>query len=283
MSAKARVSRLRKAKGTTVAPLRLSPTDARGKDGARPRTSVPPASDPSVRRVRETRPAQGAWERISEPLRQRKGIRVLFYGITGKGKTHGIADLLDFILREGLLELVIIHDVKLPEIQYRGEVIYEATTLLSAEGAPEEFPAVRVLRKRNIDHMPSVEAAARVTLESGYNGIATCFVIDEFQRALTDGGKFESPSTKRIFCEGLGMHASIIASKQLPQYTPTEASGQGTIVYFGLNGEGANFLYDERKVTQEMRDLIRTLAVTQFIYVPQEGDWDGMVYEVPQR
>lgn len=131
--------------------------------------------------------------------------------------------------------------------------------------------------------MPSVETAARVTLESGYNDISTMFIVDEFQRALTDGGKFESPSTKRIFCEGLGMHASIIASKQLPQYTPTEGSGQATIVYFGLNGEGANFLYDEKKVTQEMRDLIRALAVQQFIFVPQEGDWDGIVYEVPLR
>ncbi len=283
MSAKERVSRLRKAKGPTVAPLRLSPPDARRQNGARSRAEVPSEGQPSVRRLRETRPAKGAWERICEPLRQRKGIRVLFYGITGKGKTHGIADLLDFILDQRLLELVIIHDVKLPEIQYRGEVIYEATTLLTPEGAPEEFPAVRILRKRNLDHMPSVETAARVTLESGYNDISTGLVVDEFQRALTDGGKFESPSVKRIFCEGLGMHASIIASKQLPQYTPTEASGQSTVVYFGLNGEGANFLADEKKITQDMRDVIRGLTVTQFVYVPQEGDWDGFVYEVPQR
>lgn len=162
-------------------------------------------------------------------------------------------------------------------------MIFDATTIYTAESAPSEFPAVRVLRKRNIDHMPSVETAARVVLESGYNGIPSALVVDEFQRALTDGGKFESPSVRRIFCEGLGMNASIIASKQLPQYVPTEASGQATVIYFGLNGEGANFLYDEKKVTQEMRDMIRGLLVTQFIYVPQEGDWDGLIYEVPKR
>jgi len=260
--------------------MQLAPTRAVRAEAPR---AAPPLAGETKRTLRDLRPAREAWAKIVEPLRARKGIRVLVYGITGKGKTHGIADLLDFMTSEGLIELVLVHDVKLPEVQYRGEVIHEATTVLTAEGAPADFPAVRVLRKRNLDHLPSVETAARVTLESGYADVTTCLVVDEFQRALTDGGKFEAPSVRRLFCEGLGMHASIIAGKQLPQYTPTDATGQSTIVYFGTNSEGANFLLDEKKVTRDLYEVIRGLAERQFVFVPQEGDWDGFVYEVPFR
>lgn len=286
MSAKAKrktVPRLPARSRAKKPAVQLASTDARGKEASRSGPSVAQQRPEPIVRIRSPRPAADAWGRIAEPLRERKGIRVLFYGITGKGKTHGIADLLDFIIDDGLAELVLIHDVKLPEKQYAGDVIHEAHVVKTLEGAPESYPAVRVLRKRNIDHMPSVEGAARVTLESGYADVSTILVVDEFQRALTDGGKFESPSVRRIFCEGLGMHASIIASKQLPQYTPTEATGQSTVVYFGLNSEGVNFLLDEKKVSKDMYEVIRGLAVRQFVFVPQEGDWDGNVYEVPIR
>jgi hypothetical protein len=263
--------------------VQLASVPARGKEAARPRAPLARETNVAVERVRTPKPAADAWAKIAEPLRARKGIRVVFFGITGKGKTHGIADLLDFIVDAQLVEIIVIHDVKLPEIQYRGEVIHEADTLKTVEGAPSEYPAVRVLRKRNLDHMPSVEGAARFTVESGYSDITTLFVVDEFQRALTDGGKFESASTRRIFCEGLGMHASIVVGKQLPQYTPTDATGQATVVYFGLNSEGANFLLDEKKVSREMYDVIKALPERRFVFVPQEGDWDGEVYEVPNR
>jgi hypothetical protein len=245
-------------------------------------------SEEGARRIdrlrREKRPAKLAWEAIAEPLRRGKAIRLLVIGITGKGKTHGVADFLDYVVDEDLIDLVLIHDVKLPEVQYEGKIIHEAPSVHTPEGAPEEYPARLVLRKRGLDHMPSVEGAARVTLESGYGGVRSMFVVDEFSRALTEGGKnFDSPSTRRIFCEGFGMRASIVALKQLPQNTPTDATGQSTLVYFGSNAEGANFLRDEKKVTDEMRDVIRALDVREFIFVPQEGNWDGFVYEVPKR
>ncbi len=280
---KPKVRRLSGAGRAAVPPVQLAP--ARKVRAQAPRTAPPVAGEgtPPVASVRGKRPAREAWSKIAEPLRERKGIRVLFYGITGKGKTHGIADFLDFVVAGQLVDLVLVHDVKLPEKQYAGDVIHEAAAVNTIEGAPENFPAVRVLRKRDIDHVPSVEGAARVTLESGYADVSSVLVIDEFQRALTDGGRFDSPSVRRLFCEGLGMHASIIAAKQLPQHTPTEATGQSTVIYFGTNGEGANFLLDEKKVPRELYDVIRGLAVREFVYIPQEGDWDGFVYEVPFR
>lgn len=275
--------RLRRAGRASKPPVQLAPASQVRAKAARAATPVPTEGAGGVAKLRAPRPARDAWTKIAEPLRARKGIRLLVFGITGKGKTHGIADFLDYITAEGLIELVLVHDVKLPEVQYAGEIIHEARVVNSIEGAPESYPARRVLRKRNLDHTPSVEEAARVTLESGYADVTSLLVVDEFQRALTDGGKFESPSVRRLFCEGLGMHASIIAGKQLPQYTPTEATGQSTVIYFGTNGEGANFLLDEKKVSRDLYDVIRGLKERQFAYVPQEGDWDGFVYEVPFR
>src|SRR5262249_40667937 len=146
----------------------------------------PPARAGSVR------PAREAWRRIAAPLRSRKGVRLVVYGITGKGKTTGVKDLLAFLMNEQLVDLILVHDVKFRDRQqYEGQVIHEPRDVFTVEHAPEEFPAVRVLRKRGLDHMPSVDAAARVTLESADQGVRTMLVVDEFSRAIEedlDGG-----------------------------------------------------------------------------------------------
>lgn len=235
---------------------------------------------PSVGRLR---PAAEAWSKIAEPLRARKGIRVVFLGVSGKGKTHGVEDFLDYARDQRLVDLVMIHDVKLATPQYAGPVINEASELFTPEGAPTTFPATAVLRKRDLDHMPSVEILARRTLEAGYNDLAAMAVIDEFQRALTDGGKFEAPSVRRLFCEGFGLHASIVVTKQLPQFMPNEARAQSDLVIFGLNGGGASFLVDDKTIEEKTADIVRGLRQREFIYVPCEGDFDGNVYQVPSR
>ncbi len=247
-----------------------------------------PAARPSLsaappRASGQTRPAREAWQRISDPLRRKKGVRVLFFGITTKGKSHGVADFLDVVDDQHLVDLVLIHDVKKPTPQYNGVVIHEATDIYTPEGAPETYPARRVLRRRNLDHMPSVETAARVTLECSYEQITTMLVVDEFSRALNDSGKWEAPSAERIWCEGADFGASGIATKQLPQYTATSALAQSDLVIFGLNGKGASYLVEERYMPAAGGELVARLDQRHFVLVPCEGDWDGHVYEVPLR
>lgn len=227
------------------------------------------------------RPASEAWAKIADPLRRRKGIRVLFFGVTTKGKTHGVADFLEYVVERNLIEIVLIHDVKKPEPQYAGEIIHQATDIYS--DPPAAFPAQRVLRRRGLDHMPSVDAAARVALEGGYEKITTMLVIDEFSRALTDGGKWDAPNAERVWCEGADFGVSGIATKQLPQYTPTTATAQSDLVIFGQNGKGASFFVDEDFIPAAAGELLTRLPQRQFILVPYEGDFDGTVYEVPIR
>lgn len=254
------------------------PASPRREEEPRPAKAVAPTPRGALPRAR---PAAEAWARIAEPLRRRKGIRVLFFGVTGKGKTHGVADFLDFVVERNLIELVLIHDVKKPEAQYAGDVIHEATAIYT--DPPAAYPAVRVMRRRGLDHTPSVDGAARVALEAGYEKITTMLVIDEFSRALTDNGKWDAPNAERVWCEGADFGVSGIATKQLPQYTPTTATAQSALVIFGQNGKGASFFPDEDFIPASAADILTRLPERQFILVPYEGDFDGTVYEVPIR
>jgi hypothetical protein len=275
---------------TPVPRLRQSDPDAAGEkvqlvpaadvqhQAARPRARV---ATPAAPRVGAARPAREAWAKIADPLRRRKGIRVLFFGITTKGKSHGVADFLDYIERLQLVEIVLVHDVKKPTPQYEGQIIHEAGEL--STNPPATYPARRVLRKRNLDHMPSVEAGARKVLEAAYEGITSMLVIDEFARSLNDSGKWASPSAERIWCEGADFGASGVGTKQLPQYTPTSALAQSDLVIFGLNGKGASYLVDEDYIPAAGGELVARLDQRRFILVPAEGNFDGVVYEVPMR
>lgn len=231
----------------------------------------------------QTRPAREAWERLARPLGNRKGVRILFFGVTTKGKSHGLADFLDLVVGRELVDVALIHDVKKPTPQYNGAIIHEATDIYTPEHAPETYPARMVLRRRNLDHMPSVETAARVALQCAYDGIASMLVVDEFSRALNDSGRWESASAERIWCEGADFGCSGLATKQLPQYTPTSALAQSDLVIFGLNGKGASYLVDERYMPAAGGELVARLDQRHFVLVPCEGDWDGHVYEVPRR
>lgn len=236
---------------------------------------------PAPARSGSVRPAREAWARIAEPLGRRKGIRVLAFGITTKGKTHGVADFLEYVTDRNLVELLIIHDVKKRQQQYAGDVIHEASELYRQP--PETYPARRVLRRRSLDHLPSVEGAARVTLETAYDDVTTMLVVDEFSRAVNEAGKYTAPSVERLICEGADFGASFVGTKQLPQYTPTSAVAQSDLVIFGQNGKGASYFVGENYVPADAGELIERLEQRHFILVPAEGNFDGHVYEVPTR
>ncbi len=279
MNAKKDVPRVREEdRGGEGRALQLVPPHPVQPEAPRPRPTVAPRAPAGSGSVR---PAREAWAKIGDPLRRRKGIRVLAFGITTKGKTHGVADFLDHVIERNLVELLIIHDVKKPTPQYAGEILHEASQIYLQP--PESYPARRVLRRRDIDHLPSVEGAARVTLESAYGGITTMLVIDEFSRAVNDAGKWTAPSVERLVCEGADFGASVVGTKQLPQYTPTSAMAQSDLVVFGQNGKGASYFVAENYVPPAAGELIERLDQRHFVLIPAEGNFDGHVYEVPIR
>ena len=66
-------------------------------EGVEEPSTPTPVARPAPKGLGDVRPAREAWELLCAPLYQRKGIRLTVYGITGKGKTTAVKDLLAFI------------------------------------------------------------------------------------------------------------------------------------------------------------------------------------------
>lgn len=270
---------------TAAAPSDASVQPARVAAVSVEESSTPtPVARPPARGLGDVRPAREAWELLCAPLVQRKGIRLTVYGITGKGKTTAVKDLLAFIRERGLVDLTIVHDVKFRDvIQYEGTTLHDARQLLTPEHSPELFPATVVLRKRGLDHMPSVDQAARVALEAADMGLTTMLVVDEFARALDEdiGGGFRKGSTNRIACEGFGLGSSLVSMKQLPQFMPSEVRAQSELILLGMAGDGLTHLVEERAIPSKLAPTIAQLPVGHFVIKPSEGEATGIVYKVP--
>jgi len=276
VSEKEGVSRLRPAKASPArAPLSVvQPAPGRGK-GSSANGSLSPAP---ARGVRSVRPAIEAWAEFARPLRERKGIRLQFYGITQYGKTTSLKSFLAYIQRERLVELTIIHDIKMRRPQYPGEIIHDADELYDRQ--PELYPATRVLRRRDVNHIPSVEKAAKLVFESAYDGTTSMLVLDEQRWALTEGGnQFESEHTKRIYCEGAGLGASVLATKQLPQNTPTDCHAQARLIFHRCADKVLKFLVRQGTIDEGDAEVIKALDVGQFVALDAEQNFDGIVYE----
>jgi hypothetical protein len=218
--------------------------------------------------------------KLAEPLRAGSGIRVGALGVTGKGKTTALIQFLAYLKDSGLISLVLIHDIKLPTVQYpHDRIVYEATAVIS--NPPTVYPCQVVLRRRELQHTPSVDLAARVTNHASYNGVRTMLVVDEFHRALTPAGReFTAPAVGETLSEGRAIGASLLWTTQLPQRVPPTAYDQSQIILFGCGAKACAYLISANVIDERTAAVVAALAVGQFIIVA-EGEWDGVVYEVP--
>jgi hypothetical protein len=247
--------------------------------GQGPNAKAPSPRPPSVGGIRHA-PAVEAWEQLATPLTNRKGIRVLFFGITQWGKSTGVRDFLAYVRDQQLVDLTLIHDIKERLPQYDGEIINEADDV--PKRPPERYPATRVLRKRDVDHIPSVEAAAKLAFESAYDRTTSMLVIDEFRWALTEGGdKITAEHVTRIFSEGAGIGASIVATKQIPQNTATVAMAQSRLVFFRCATKVVNFLARQGYIDQADGQVIENLELGQFVVIDPEDNFNMTIYQVP--
>jgi len=261
-----------------VSPLRVAAPRVEGAEADAEASSQEVAGVGKVRG--HLQPASSAWKKITAALRSGQGFRVGFLGVSGSGKTTSAVDLLRFLEAERLASVVIVHDVKLPRPQFEGRIEHEADAVIARP--PEEYPATIVLRRKGIDHVPSVERAARVTLHASYSGVPTVLVLDELSHATTAQGKeFTAPSVERIISEGRGIGASIVWLVQLPQRVPTSAYDQSWIVLHRSGRKVLRYLVDAKILDNAAADTVARLPVGQFVLATAEEDFDGQIYETP--
>jgi hypothetical protein len=280
LSAASRVHRLRETEASrAVRPVSVVRADAASGKDARSNAAMAGGPSDRLRSLRRA-PAREAWDQLAKPLRNGQGIRVLFFGITQYGKSTSVRDFLAYIATERLVDLTLIHDVKMKRPQFEGQIIHDADVIPA--NPPERYPATYVLRRRDVDHVPSVEVASRFAFEQAWDGTRTLLVVDEMRWALTESGdSFDAPHVRRIYCEGGGLGSSIIATKQLPQHTPSEAIGQSKLVFHRQADKVLKFLIRQGTIDERDAEVISQLDVGEFVALDAEDNFDGTVYLTP--
>lgn len=262
--------------GDQVPTVRAAAASIQGADEA------PPLSRPTSTRISPVRtlPADLAWEKLAAPLDRGEGIRIGAIGITGSGKTTSIIAFIRYLIETHRIHLIIVHDIKNPAPQYEGTIEHEADSVLARP--PLQYPAVAVLRRRDIDHIPSVELAARVTKHASYNGVPTMLVVDEFKRACSPSGReFEAPTIKELLSEGRAIGASLIWTTQIPQRVPGEAYDQSKVLIHRSGPKVTNYLTGQRIIEERAAGTVAQLRPGQFILGEAEDESDNAIYEVP--
>ena len=288
------LSRVRSSEKPVGKTVRVPREDPPRVDGAAaPPTVARPAGPRGSGKTRA--PFLTLCQEITEPLRRGRGIRVLFLGKTGSGKSTAARALIDYIVDEQLVELVFIHDIKEPEPQYEGQVIAESSDVVGqgATVAPADgkTPAVFVLRRSSREHKPSTETAARDVLDSGYAKISALLLVDEGKRILSPERRvFLSTAIAELYSEGRALHASLIVCDTQPEM-PKEGFDQSRIVLCHLGRKSTGYLVDRRVIDEPTAAIVNNLhmaedprgpGLAECILVDTEDDFDGRIFVIPK-
>lgn len=251
-----------------------------------PRHDVAPAGSalarpaPTVGRHLRTLPADVAWARLAEPLTHGEGIRVGALGVTGAGKTTSLAAFAAYLMQEQLVYVMLIHDIKLPRPQYPGLVAHDGNDVLRTP--PTAYPHSLVLRRRAMDHTPSVEEAAQVTKKIAYGGVPAALLIDELSKATSPAGReFTAPTVAELFTEGRGYGASLLWSAQLPQRVPTLAYDLSRVLLHRSGTKVLSYMLDQRVIDPATANVVSQLETGDFVVVSSEDDFSGEIFQTP--
>lgn len=260
--------------------LSLVRPDKSGAQAPSPHEKMAPAPKTRFVAVRSRRPASEAWQKLLAPLAAGEGIRIGPLGVSGSGKTTTIRNFIAAALATNAVHMVIVHDVKGPAAQYPGVVAHEADELI--HNPPKFWPALRVLRRRSLEHIPSVELAAKLTLHASYHAVPTMLVVDEFSRATTPAGReFVAPSVGLLLSEGRALRASLVWSAQIPQRVPPVAFDQSRILLHRQGPRAISYLVDQNVIDARTADTVSSLKTGEFIIAAADEDADEFIYVVP--
>lgn len=259
--------------------LSVLPPDARGDVGPAKGSALARTPAPVGRHIR-TVPADLAFAKLAEPMANGEGIRVGALGVTGAGKTTTLAAFASYLMEEQLVYVMLIHDIKLPRLQYAGVVCHEGNDVLRRP--PESYPHTVVLRRRGIDHTPSVEEAAQVTKKIAYGGVPAALLVDELSKATSPAGReFTAPTVAELFTEGRGYGASLLWSAQLPQRVPTVAYDLSRVLLHRSGTKVLSYLVDQRVIDPQTANVVSQLETGEFVIVSSEDDFDGEIFQTP--
>lgn len=226
---------------------------------------------------------------ISEPLSRDNGFRVLWLGDSGQGKSYANNLLVNWLIKNRLLDLVLTTDTKDAfSVTYPGGCErVNPQDLRQRPPYPGEsrqhinFRGVAATRKLSED--VDIDDVARLAWEISTKKKTKVLVnIDELSDATNGGQAWQSKTVAASYRKGRGVGMSITATTQLPQTLPREAFAlSDIIVLFRMSGREAGYLEEKRAITPEGARIVPTLTVgTCFIYDKARGPLDGSVIKI---
>jgi hypothetical protein len=217
--------------------------------------------------------------------RDGEGFRTGALGMPRVGKTHHLKEVVDEAYSRGIVQLVLIHDVKKRDVQYEG-LIRSSPDDLRGRPPSESDPAVIVFHPGGQDlDVVSVDGVAQFGRQLGRTGTPVLVLVDELYAALkgrqtwdTEPGQKQS-TTAWLFREGSSQGISVAWTTQVPQSLPTEAIDLSeTVALFHLEGRSASYAADAFRLPPEAVALLSKLDRGEFLLFSAHRGWDGKIY-----
>lgn len=208
-----------------------------------------------------------------------EGFRHSALGTPRYGKTYHLQEVAEEALQLGIVELVLIHDTKREDVQYRGAVRRNVGDLVARPLRPNEPPIVVFHPDPRSPEKCSVEEIAALGLAHGRNGGSVLVLADELYKALKGRQTWEGKSFGEVLREGSSIRVSSAFTTQVPQSLPTEALDlTETTAIFMLQGRSLSYAIDTFRLPEDAAAVIKNLKRGEFILVTNVGDWDGVIY-----
>lgn len=238
-------------------------------DSSVPAVQAGPRSAPNVVE-RHSLPQVAAIEHIFDYAGPRQGTRIAVTGSTGSGKTWWQRKVVAYASRRD--DLVLIHDAKDRAPQYQGNI---RDSLFALARNPPQGNVI-VLRKEDPERV--AEAGWKVT----EHGKTVTVLIDEIMDAMSAPMHWRAKGKSKIdeiYRKGRSRGATIIGSTQAPQWWPTVAMTQSDFkILFRMDTRSLDYAKDSLRLTSREVEVIRKLAIGQFVMIQQGQDWNGVVY-----
>jgi hypothetical protein len=125
-----------------------------------------------------------------------------------------------------------------------------------------------------------VEPVAALAMQLIRARVPTRLVIDELDRAVSEGGRaLESDSLRDAFVVGRSMGLDVVWSTQTPQRVPLVVGDQSSSMgLFRLGPRAINFLDERMFFDPEMLEVIQWLEVGDFVLHVPGQPWDRAIY-----
>jgi hypothetical protein len=265
------------------------PEEALADSGKKDTGGSPPS------RVGKSQKAPGAQaaDLIVAPLRRKEGIRHLWLGDSGQGKTWANRILISGILRQKLADIVLTVDEKSrwsPE--YSGPLTYRADPADLKRRPPfgDEQPNHVVFRgvalRGDLKQSIKVDSVATLAWNLAMSSPVRVVVnVDELSDATTGGQAWDrggdtKSSVGALYRKGRAVGLSVVAGTQLPQCLPREAFALSeTIGLFRMDARELAYLVNYRVIDEELAATVRGLQRGDWVlYRKGAGGWDRKIY-----